>query len=124
MNRSKYSLAHHPEARQRALWLIRDYPHIKARLDQIDGYGSGGGNDGQPRARNPKSPVEGLAIKRAALADQLQYTIPQGQYPGDYWTLATGLGDDIIADKLDNASDEELLATLQTFQDTCISYVD
>ena len=60
----------------------------------------------------------------AALADQLQYTIPQGQYPGDYWTLATGLGDDIIADKLDNASDEELLATLQTFQDTCISYVD
>jgi arabinogalactan oligomer/maltooligosaccharide transport system substrate-binding protein len=60
----------------------------------------------------------------AALADQLQYTIPQGQYPGDYWTLATGLGDDIIADKLDNASDEDLLATLQTFQDTCISYVD
>lgn len=72
MNRSKYSLAHHPEARQRALWLIRDYPHIKARLDQIDGYGSGGGNDGQPRAHNPKSPVEGLAIKRAALADQLR----------------------------------------------------
>ena len=60
----------------------------------------------------------------AALADQLQYTIPQGQYPGDYWTLATGLGDDIIAGKLDNASDEDLLATLQTFQDTCISYVD
>ena len=63
-------------------------------------------------------------VALAALADQLQYTIPQGQYPGDYWTLATGLGDDIIADKLDNASDEELLATLQTFQDTCISYVD
>ena len=63
-------------------------------------------------------------VALAALADQLQYTIPQGQYPGNYWTLATGLGDDIIAGKLDNASDEDLLATLQTFQDTCISYVD
>ena len=61
-------------------------------------------------------------VALAALADQLQYTIPQGQYPGEYWSLATGLGDDIIADKLDNASDEELMATLQTFQDTCISY--
>lgn len=62
-------------------------------------------------------------VALAALADQLQYTIPQGQYPGDYWNLATGLGDDIIADKLDEASDDDLLATLQTFQDTCISYV-
>ena len=58
----------------------------------------------------------------AALADQLQYTVPQGQYPGEYWGLATALGDDVIADKLDAATDEELLATLQTFQDTCISY--
>ena len=58
----------------------------------------------------------------AALADQLQYCIAQGQYPGEYWTLATALGDDIIADKLDNATDEELLATLQSFQDTAISY--
>ena len=61
-------------------------------------------------------------VALAALADQLQYTIPQGQYPGDYWNLATGLGDDIIADKLDSATDEQLLETLTTFQDTCISY--
>ena len=58
----------------------------------------------------------------AALADQLQYCIAQGQYPGEYWTLATALGDDIIADKLDDATDEALLATLTTFQDTAISY--
>ncbi|MBQ3578737.1 MAG: hypothetical protein IJK59_03530 [Firmicutes bacterium] len=72
MNRSRYSLAHHPEARQRALWLIRDYPHIKARLEELDGYGTGGASDGQPRAHDPKSPVEVLAIKRAALSAQLK----------------------------------------------------
>lgn len=69
--RSKYSLADHPEARQRALWLVRDYPNIKHRLDLLDGYGTGQG-DGQPKARTPRSPVEGLAIKRAALSDQLK----------------------------------------------------
>lgn len=63
-------------------------------------------------------------IALSALAEQLAFAVPQGQYPGDYWSLATGLGDDVLADKLDNASDEDLLATLQTFQDTCISYAE
>ena len=59
----------------------------------------------------------------AALAEQMAYTIPQGNYPGDYWTLATGLGDDIRTGNLKTtSSDEELMAALQTFQDTCISY--
>lgn len=38
MPRSKYSLAGHPEARQRALWLIRDYPRIRDRLEALDGF--------------------------------------------------------------------------------------
>ena len=58
----------------------------------------------------------------SALATQLAFTIPQGQYPGDYWSLATALGDDVIAGKYDNADDATLLAALQQFQDTCISY--
>lgn len=58
----------------------------------------------------------------AALAEQLAETIPQGQYPNDYWTLATSLGDSVIAGDYDNASDEDLMAVLQNFQDTCISY--
>ena len=71
MPRSRYSLADHPEARQRALWLIRDYPHLKARLDDLDGE-RGGASDGQPRAHDPHSAVEDLAIKRAAISSQLQ----------------------------------------------------
>jgi len=62
-------------------------------------------------------------IALSALAAQLANTVPQGQYPGEYWTLATALGDDILADKLDNHTDEQLLEVLTTFQTTAGSYV-
>ena len=60
----------------------------------------------------------------SALAEQLQYSIPQGQYPGDYWTLSTSLGDSIRNGELSSySSDDDLMAALQKFQDTCESYV-
>lgn len=58
----------------------------------------------------------------AALAEQLAFTIPQGQYPNDYWSLATALGDDIIAGTYDNYDDAQLMGVLQEFQATCESY--
>ncbi len=59
----------------------------------------------------------------SALADQLQYTIPQGQYPGDYWTLATSLGDSVISGEIAaDASDDDIMAALTEFQTTCESY--
>ena len=58
----------------------------------------------------------------SALAEQLAFTIPQGQYPNEYWDLATALGDDVIADKYDSASDDELMSVLAEFQATCESY--
>ena len=61
----------------------------------------------------------------AALNEQMLNDIPQGQYPGDYWNLATGLGDDVIQGNLTaDSSDDDLMAALQTFQDTCISYAE
>ena len=61
----------------------------------------------------------------AALAEQLQYAIPQGQYPGDYWSLATSLGDSIISKELSvDSSDEDLMAALEKFQATCESYAE
>ncbi len=61
----------------------------------------------------------------SALAEQLVFSFPQGQYPSDYWTLATSLGDSIISGELTTASsDDELMSTLQKFQDTCKSYVE
>ena len=58
----------------------------------------------------------------SALGEQLAFDIPQGQYPGDYWSLATALGDSVIAGEYNGADDAALLAALQNFQDTCISY--
>ena len=61
----------------------------------------------------------------SALAEQLAFTVPQGQYPGDYWSLATSLGDSIISGELTpDTTDEELMAVLKNFQDTCISYAE
>ncbi|MCR5294113.1 MAG: extracellular solute-binding protein [Lachnospiraceae bacterium] len=62
-------------------------------------------------------------VALSALAEQLAFTIPQGQYPQDYWTLATSLGDSVISGELTEAStDDELMSTLQKFQESCISY--
>lgn len=58
----------------------------------------------------------------SALAEQLAYTIPQGQYPDAYWTLGTSLGDSVIAGEYNSASDEDLMKVLEDFQATCQSY--
>jgi len=59
----------------------------------------------------------------SALAQQLAFCAPQGQYPGDYWSLATALGDDIIGGKLNDTDDAGLLETLKNFEATCESYL-
>ena len=62
-------------------------------------------------------------VALSALAAQLAFTQPQGQYPGEYWSLATGLGDDIIAGKLDGLDDAALLDVLKGFEATCEGYL-
>lgn len=58
-----------------------------------------------------------------ALNEQMAFDTPQGQYPSDYWNLATGLGDSIIGGDYDSASDEDLTKALEDFQTTCEGYV-
>ena len=62
-------------------------------------------------------------VALSALAAQLNFCVPQGQYPGEYWTLATALGDDILADKYDAYTDDQLMDVLSTFHATAGSYV-
>ncbi len=62
-------------------------------------------------------------VALSALASQLAFCVGQGQYPGDYWNLATALGDDILADKYDNYVDDQLLEVLTNFQTTAGSYI-
>ena len=70
-----------------------------------------------------KSEAVQADVALSALGEQLAFTIPQGQYPGDYWSLATGLGDRIIGKEFDDADDDTLMGVLTEFQDTCASYV-
>jgi arabinogalactan oligomer/maltooligosaccharide transport system substrate-binding protein len=59
----------------------------------------------------------------AALGAQSLHAIPQGQYPGDYWTRATALGDECITKNLTpSTSDDDLKKILEQFQKDCESY--
>ena len=62
-------------------------------------------------------------VALSALASQLVFTIGQGQYPNDYWSTATGFGDDIIGGKLNDLNDEQLMERLVTFQNILIGLV-
>lgn len=53
----------------------------------------------------------------SALGEQLQYTIPQGQYPGDYWSEADALGETICDGNFKGYTDDQLMAELQKFSD-------
>lgn len=53
----------------------------------------------------------------SALGEQLQYTIPQGQYPGDYWTQADALGETICGGNFKGYTDEQLMAELESFSE-------
>ncbi len=55
----------------------------------------------------------------SALSEQFAFTIPQGQYPGDYWSTAEALAGD-VREKFQSASDEDLQAALKEFQETVV----
>ena len=54
----------------------------------------------------------------SALAEQFAFTIPQGQYPGDYWSTADSLSGS-VRNEFQTADDDTLKAALKTFQETC-----
>ena len=53
----------------------------------------------------------------SALGQQLQYTIPQGQYPGEYWSEADALGETICGGNFKGYTDDQLMEELQKFSD-------
>ena len=60
----------------------------------------------------------------AALAAQLAFTAPQGQYPTGFWQASEALGNDIIADKLDDLDDDALMQKLVQFEQICKDTLD
>lgn len=62
-------------------------------------------------------------VALTALRDQFEFSIPQGQYPNDYWTYCTSFVDTIISGDISSKnSDDDLMKKLQEFQDTCMGY--
>ncbi len=57
----------------------------------------------------------------SALADQFAYTIPQGNYPGDYWSRDESLAGD-VKDAFQKASDDDLTAALEAYEADLKSY--
>ncbi len=51
----------------------------------------------------------------SALREQLQYTVPQGQYPGEYWSEADALGETICGGNFKGYTDEQLMTELEAF---------
>ncbi|MCR5733546.1 MAG: extracellular solute-binding protein [Lachnospiraceae bacterium] len=89
---------------------------------QLDRYKEVGWGPSNLEAQASSDVKSDVAL--SALAEQLKYSIPQGQYPGDYWSLATSLGDSVRNGELSSSSsDDDLMAALETFQKTCESYV-
>ena len=89
---------------------------------QVGRYGVVGWGPSNLAAKENEAIKADIAL--SALAAQLNFAKPQGNYPTGYWTQATALGDDIIADKLDDADDAALLAVLKQFVATCETYLD
>ncbi|MBR4457899.1 MAG: extracellular solute-binding protein [Clostridia bacterium] len=89
---------------------------------QIDRYNAVGWGPSNKAAQQIDAVQQDVAL--SALAAQLAFCAPQGQYPGDYWARATALGDDVIAHKFDGLDDAALLAVMQQFEQDCASYLN
>lgn len=59
----------------------------------------------------------------SGLAAQQAYAHPQGQFPGEYWSIAEALGTAVISGDLNDLSDTELMEVLQQYQNDLAALV-
>jgi len=60
----------------------------------------------------------------AALAEQMEFMVPQGNYPNDYWSAAEAFGQSITNGEVTSStSDDDLMANLEQLQSDFESYV-
>lgn len=83
---------------------------------QVDRYRAAGWGPSNLEAQQNDEVLSDIAL--AALAQQLAFTIPQGQYPDGYWSLAEAMRDDIIAGNIGSDADS-CMAYLENFQSEC-----
>lgn len=64
--------------------------------------------------RNTQSVKDDIAL--TALGEQLEFSVPQGQYPNEFWNITEAFGTDLNSGKYRNYSDEQLLKVLTSFE--------
>jgi len=58
-----------------------------------------------------------------ALLSQMEYAVPQGQYPGEYWEASEQFGERLVDGSFSDLSDEELWELLKTYQEMLTSFI-
>ena len=93
--------------------IVADYiTSEEMQLARFDANGWGPSNKNAQKSSGVQSDAA-----LAALADQLQYCIGQGQYPQAYWDLTRAFGTDINSGKYASADDATLTAALKELED-------
>ena len=88
----------------------------EAQIGRFNALGWGPANKEAQNTDEVKSNVAQIAI-----ATQNQYAIPQGQYPGDWWTSAAAIFQSL---KTSKGTDAEIAKILKTYNGTVDSYVN
>ena len=109
------------EEQGKALVCLALAEYLSSEEVQMERFNSVGWGPSNLKAQQNEAVQNDPAL--SALAAQLAYTIPQGQYPDGYWTRATALGDECVTKNINkDTSDDDLKAMLDTFQKDCESY--
>ena len=58
-----------------------------------------------------------------ALLSQMEYAVPQGQYPGEYWEASEQFGERLVDGGFSDLSDEEVWELLKTYQEMLTSFI-
>ena len=58
-----------------------------------------------------------------ALLSQMEYAVPQGQYPAEYWEVSGAFGEGLIEGGFSDLNDEELWQLLETYQEMLTSFI-
>ena len=89
--------------------------YLTSETVQLDRFEAAGWGPSNSNAQASEAVQADAAL--AALTQQLPYTVPQGQYPDEYWNLASDFGARAIRGEFNNLSDEELMEVLTAFED-------
>ena len=65
-------------------------------------------------AQSLQSVKENIAL--SALASQLEYSVPQGQYPNEFWNIMEAFGTDLNSGKFASNTNEQLLNALKSLE--------